>query len=29
MENSDEPEILGHFSKNVFLFGSVPDKQSD
>lgn len=29
MENSDKPEFLGHFSKNLFLFGSVPDKQSD
>lgn len=29
MENSDEPECLGHFSKNLFLSDSVPDKQSD
>lgn len=29
MENSDEPEFLGYFSKKLFLFGSVPDKQSD
>lgn len=29
MENSDEPEFLGHFPQNLFLFGSVPDKQSD
>lgn len=29
MENSDEPESLGRFSKNLFLLGSVPDKQSD
>lgn len=28
MENSDEPESLGRFSKFVLL-GSVPDKQSD
>lgn len=29
MENSDEPEFLGGFSKNLFLLGSVPDKPSD
>jgi len=29
MENSDEPESLGRFSENLFLLGSVPDKQSD
>lgn len=29
MENSDEPEFLGHFSRILFLFGSVPDKQSN
>ena len=29
MENSDEPESLGRFSKNLFLLGSVPDKVTD
>lgn len=29
MENSDEPEFLGHFFQIFVLFGSVPDKQSD
>ena len=29
MENSDEPESLGCFPKNLFLLGSIPDQQSD
>lgn len=28
-ENGDEPELLVIFPKFCFLFGSVPDKQSD